>query len=514
MNKPTSAVVVRVAASAAYAVGIDLGTTSSAIALIDESGAARIVADAHGKAIIPSVVHVKQDGSVLVGQAAVDASVSNAANTFYSVKRLLGRPFAQVKDLLPGLTFSVTEGPDGTSLLALASTDVGAGTATMSPEQVSAHIVRHLLERAQGTLGDGALPIREAVVTIPAYFGVAQRKATVEAAKLAGLQKVTLLQEPVAAAMAYGFGKPTDWDTLLVFDLGGGTLDLSLLEVFDGIMEVVETGGDAMLGGDDFTAASVAMVTSALPDGLRMQLLEGRASPGLRLALRHAAEEAKVGLSEAESVSVALALGDEGAGVAGVSGGGALQLGFSAGALEAACSPLVTRLWPPLERLATDTRTQYGGAHPADGTLPGFRGVSASDAESAGGSGSGGSGGSTPGAPPARAAAHIGRTFSVFKTVTAPSESVQSRYAPRPRTITGVVLVGAATRMPAVRALLAHVTGLPPADGVDPEEVVALGAATHAGVMLGCSSGIEMADSSYVAKLHDRAAAMLSDWQP
>ncbi|WIA18474.1 hypothetical protein OEZ85_009930 [Tetradesmus obliquus] len=214
-----------------------------------------IIRDSTGSFTIPSVVSYSLDGRCIVGQLAKQQAAANPLNTFYSVKRLIGRKFEEVQDL--ELVYgAAADEQGGVQLLC------PARAAPLTPQEVSADVLRHLLQLAAQALGGS--PPQQVVITVPAYFGPQQRAATLQAAQLAGIQQVSLLQEPVAAGMAFGFGKPLDAELLLVFDLGGGTFDLSLVDSFEGIMEVLGTDGDAQLGGDDFDAVLAAWLQQQL----------------------------------------------------------------------------------------------------------------------------------------------------------------------------------------------------------------------------------------------------------
>ena len=286
----------RVTTRAASICGIDLGTTNSAVAIVVD-GKPVIVADARGNRTIPSVVSFAPDGSVLVGHDARRRLAKDPANTFSSVKRFIGKRFDSktVKDDAQRVPYEVIAAPDGG--VALRCPALGASV-TVTPVDVSRHILSTLLATAEDGAGVNRGDIKRAVVTVPAYFDDAQCAATIEAGKLAGLEKVKLLHEPVAAALAYGVDVERD-ETIFVFDLGGGTFDVSVLEVGGGTVEVLATGGDAHLGGDDLDRALavwLAKEAKSLPGGLSVEI-DPR---GALMAARRARER----LSEAMEVEI------------------------------------------------------------------------------------------------------------------------------------------------------------------------------------------------------------------
>ncbi|GIL51867.1 hypothetical protein Vafri_7780 [Volvox africanus] len=591
------------------AVGIDLGTTTSAIAVAGPDGRPVVVEDEAGRVVIPSVVFVNQDGTVLVGEEAAAAAEKDPANAFYGIKRLMGRTYrealrevdewdeqtlAQSHRLAATApepqsrrfrSYSLVEGPMGA--VEVVCPALGRN---LTPQEVSAHLLRHLISRVRDFLerqqhqhqqqerawesggaaaggesdeASGSVQVLDAVITVPAHFGLAQRRAVLEAGKAAGLQRITLLQEPIAAAMAYGFGSPhVPYDVLLVFDMGGGTLDLTIVEAFEGIMEVISTSGDNYLGGDDFTAAvadwlvqqqqqllgqphqaqhsghlTMSSAATAAPrpststsDTLSQGALAHTAlgptfspssafPPGPSsttsdsLTLLRVAEAAKLALSSA------VAAGRDGTSVSSISSSS--SSGSSSGSsvsvrvrlpmpedaeaeltletFEEVVGPLLRRIWWPLEELALATRTQLSG-HLKPHLDPRGSG-SGSDS-----SGVSRSGSSRDMEGPGRREGAAAWEFSIFPpSVT--GIGTTDKYVAPPRRLSGLVLVGAATRLPVVRDYITEVTGLPVRPGVDPETAVALGAALHAGLMAGSvTQGIEMNDGGYVSGQHGRAS--------
>src|ERR1700712_510828 len=226
----------------AKAVGIDLGTTNSVIAAM-EGGQATVIPNAEGSRTTPSVVAFTASGERLVGQIARRQSILNPKGTIYSAKRFIGRRFEEVQSELSAVSFDVVPGPDEAARFSV-------NGKLQAPEEVSALVLRKLVEDAGKFLGER---VTEAVITVPAYFNDAQRQATKDAGRIAGLEVLRIINEPTAAALAYGLDKKTS-ETILVFDLGGGTFDVSILEVGDGVFEVKSTNGDTHLGGDDYDA--------------------------------------------------------------------------------------------------------------------------------------------------------------------------------------------------------------------------------------------------------------------
>ncbi|KAK9819811.1 hypothetical protein WJX72_002686 [[Myrmecia] bisecta] len=312
-----------------------LGTSNSAVAVV-EHGLAKVL-PVNGKRTTPSIVAFKEDGRVLVGAEAKEQAATNPHNTFYSVKRLIGRRHEHC--LLDGLAYSVQPGPDGRAVM-----ECPVKGQTLAPEQVSAYLLRELVSHAKAYLRED---VDGAVVTVPAYFDEDQRQATLRAASLAGLQKVQLLQEPVAAAMAYGLGKPFDADTILVFDLGGGTFDVSILDSFEGIVEVLATAGDAQLGGDDFDRAILGLLAQAC---MEQGGSDPRRSALAVQQLTNCAEQAKVALSSSSQTHIELP---------GSPGGAQLQVALTRAQFDGLTAHLRARLAPPLRQIARETFVRW-----------------------------------------------------------------------------------------------------------------------------------------------------------
>src|SRR6184192_4605736 len=227
-------------------IGIDLGTTNSLVAYVDETtGLPRVIADADGRPLLPSVVAFTPDG-IVVGEPARRQLARRPADTVYSVKRLMGRGFEDVKDEARYLPFRILAG-EGLVRLAVGGREV-------TPPEVSAVVLKALKERAERHFGES---VEKAVVTVPAYFNDAQRQATKDAGRIAGLDVVRIVNEPTSASLAYGFNRQVGEKQICVFDLGGGTFDFTILHMYKGVFEVEATGGDTVLGGDDFDARIV-----------------------------------------------------------------------------------------------------------------------------------------------------------------------------------------------------------------------------------------------------------------
>jgi molecular chaperone DnaK len=376
----------------AKTIGIDLGTTNSCMAVL-EGGEPTVIENAEGGRTTPSVVAFTSSGERLVGTVAKRQAVTNPQNTIFSIKRFMGRKEAEVKEEEKIVPFTVVNGPNGDAR-------VSAGGKEYSPPEISAMILQKLKADAEAYLGD---TVDSAVITVPAYFNDDQRQATKDAGKIAGLEVKRIINEPTAASLAYGLDKETD-QTILVFDLGGGTFDVSVLEIGDGVFEVKATAGDNHLGGDNFDKAIVDWMVG-----------EFRASQGIDLSqdkmalqrLYEAAEKAKVELSTTQETQINLPFI-----TADQSGPKHLDTRLSRSKLNELTADL-------LDRTVGPTKQAMGDA--------GVTGDS----------------------------------------------------------IDHIVLVGGMTRMPAVQEKVKQLTGKDPHKGVNPDEVVAVGAAIQAGVLAG-----------------------------
>jgi molecular chaperone DnaK len=378
----------------AKVIGIDLGTTNSCVAVM-EGGKPKVVENAEGARTTPSIVAFARDGERLVGQPAKRQAVTNPDNTIFAVKRLIGRRFddpvtKKDTELVP---YTISRGPNGDAW-------VNAGGKDYSPSQISAFTLQKMKETAEAYLGE---TVTQAVITVPAYFNDAQRQATKDAGQIAGLEVLRIINEPTAAALAYGLEKQ-DGKTIAVYDLGGGTFDVSVLEIGDGVFEVKSTNGDTFLGGEDFDAK----IVDWLADEFKKQ--EGIDLRGDRLALqrlKEGAERAKIELSSAQTTEINLPFI-----TADQNGPKHLVKSLTRAELERLVEDLIKRTLEPCRKALADA------------------GVKADD-------------------------------------------------------ISEVVLVGGMTRMPRVREIVKEFFGKEPHTGVNPDEVVAMGAAIQAGVLQG-----------------------------
>ncbi|MBM2844136.1 MAG: dnaK [Anaerolineales bacterium] len=375
-------------------VGIDLGTTNSVVAVM-EGGSPTVIPTAEGGNLCPSVVAFTKNGERLVGQTAKRQAVVNSENTVYSIKRLIGRHYGETEVERKMVSFQVVPGPNDDVRV---KTPINNREST--PQEISAMILAKLKADAEAYLGE---PVAKAVITVPAYFNDSQRQATKDAGRIAGLEVLRIINEPTAAALAYGLDKKSN-ETILVFDLGGGTFDVSLLEVGEGVVEVKATHGDTHLGGDDWDQVILNHVADTFQKEHGIDLRSDRQA---LQRLREAAEKAKVELSSMSETEINLPFI-----TADASGPRHLQLKLSRARFEQLSEALVARLRAPVEAVLKD------------GSL----------------------------------------------TAAAIDE---------------VVLVGGATRMPMAQDLVRALTGKEPNKGVNPDEVVAVGAAIQGGVLSG-----------------------------
>jgi molecular chaperone DnaK len=377
----------------AKAVGIDLGTTNSVIATM-EGGQPVVIPNAEGARTTPSVVAFTDQGERLVGQLARRQAILNPKGTIYSVKRFIGRRYDEVKSELNTVTYDVVEGPNGEAR-------VKVREKLYAPEEIAAQILRKLVEDASKQLGE---KVTEAVITVPAYFNDAQRQATKDAGRIAGLEVLRIINEPTAAALSYGLDKRQN-ETVLVYDLGGGTFDVSLLDVGDGVVEVRATAGDTHLGGDDFDRR---LVDHLADEFQKAEGIDLRKDPQALQRLFEAAEKAKVELSSVTRTQVSLPFI-----TADANGPKHLTTTIMRSTFEQLIGDLIERTKGPVQQAMADAK------------------VTADD-------------------------------------------------------IDEVILVGGSTRIPAVQALVRKLTGgKDPNMTVNPDEVVALGAAIQAAVIKG-----------------------------
>eukprot|EP00798_Chlamydomonas_sp_ICE-L_P030049 gene30049-35020_t len=411
-------------------VGIDLGTTNSCIAIMNK-GKPVCIPNSLGEPTTPSVVTFLPNGEVLVGKAARRMAATHPAVTYSSVKRLIGRRFADplVQEELPRLPFRVS--PDQEGMVVLGCTSVDRGF--IYPEEVSAQVLSELLSDAEAYTGS---PVTKAVISVPAYFDEQQKEATMAAGKLAGLETVRILREPVAAALAYGLNLQED-KTVLVFDLGGGTYDISILEVGNGTVEVLATGGDAHLGGDDWDAVIVEWLKKRhlSRSGLNFS------DPKLRANLKSLAEVAKVQLADNDEVVLRMPVGGR--------DGGGVEAILTRAQLDKLSAPLWKRCRMPLDQACWNAGVDLG-------SVVGDLEAKKSKMRSTG--------------------------VPQWRTETL---QPQIRVKQRPP-VSEVLMVGGATRMKAVQKFIFNMTGLEGLeDAVNPDEAVALGAAVQAGILQG-----------------------------
>ena len=386
----------------AKAVGIDLGTTNSVVAVM-EGGKPNVIINTEGSRVTPSVVAFTKTGERLVGQIAKRQAVLNAENTIYSAKRFIGRRYSEVQSEVKNVPYKVTAGANDAVRFEISGKPY-------APEEISAQILRKLAEDAAKYLGE---KVTDAVITVPAYFNDAQRQATKDAGKIAGLNVLRIINEPTAAALAYGLDKKKN-ETILVFDLGGGTFDVSILDVGDGVFEVQSTAGDTHLGGDDFDKRVVDWLAAEFQ---RDQGIDLRKDRQALQRLTEAAEKAKIELSTALETTISLPFI-----TADASGPKHLEMKLTRSKFEQLVADLVERCAEPVKRALTDAKITE-------------------------------------------------------------------------RDIDEVILVGGSTRIPAVQALVRRLTGgKEPNQSVNPDEVVAVGAAIQAGVLAGEVKNVVLLD--------------------
>ena len=382
--------------------GIDLGTTNSAMAVL-EGGEPTIIVNAEGDRTTPSVVGFRADGDRIVGKAAKNQAVTNPVNTVFSIKRFMGRKFDEVQSEIKTVPYKVKAGTDGRAVVEIEGVDY-------TPEQISAMTLAKMKADAEKYLGE---PVTDAVITVPAYFNDAQRQATKDAGKIAGLNVQRIVNEPTAAALAYGLDKKDQDHKVLVFDLGGGTFDVSLLDLADGVVEVLATNGDNHLGGDDWDQRVIDWLADKFNSDNSIDL---RKDPMALQRLKEAAENAKKELSSAQQAQINLPFI-----TADASGPKHLDYTLTRAEFERITRDLLDRCKAPVTKALQDA------------------GLQLSD-------------------------------------------------------VSEVILVGGSTRMPAVQDLVKSMTGKQPNMSVNPDEVVADGAAVQGGVLTGDVSGILLLD--------------------
>jgi molecular chaperone DnaK len=376
--------------------GIDLGTTNSCMAIM-EGGEPVVIPNAEGARTTPSVVAFTKTGERLIGQAAKRQAVTNPRNTVFSAKRFIGRKFSEVKEEAKNMPFKTVEGKNGDAYIEV---QVGDKTEQFAPQQISAFVLAKMKADAEAYLGD---KVTQAVITVPAYFNDSQRQATKDAGKIAGLEVLRIINEPTAASLAYGLDKKKD-EKIAVFDLGGGTYDVSVLEIGDGVFEVKATNGDTHLGGDVWDEAIINWLVDTFKKENGIDL---RKDPMALQRLKEEAEKAKIALSSTQSVDVNLPFI-----TADASGPKHMNVQLTRSKMEQICDPLFERCVQP------------------------------------------------------------------FKNCMKDAELTSAQ-------IDELVLVGGMTRMPKVVEIAKNLGGKQPHQGVNPDEVVAVGAAIQGGVLKG-----------------------------
>jgi molecular chaperone DnaK len=377
----------------AKAIGIDLGTTNSAVATM-EGDAPTVIVNAEGGRVTPSVVAFTKTGERLVGQIAKRQAALNPERTVSSIKRFMGRKFSEVQEEIKNVTYKIVAGPNG-------AVRVDIEGKLYSPEEISSYILRKLADDASRYLGE---KVKDAVITVPAYFNDAQRQATKDAGQIAGLNVLRIINEPTAASLAYGLDKKKN-ETILVFDLGGGTFDVSILEVGDGVFEVKSTSGDTHLGGDDFDKRIVDWLVEEFKKDQGIELNKDRQA---LQRLTEAAEKAKIELSSALETEINLPFV-----TADATGPKHLLTKLTRAKFEQLTQDLIERTMNPVRQALADAKISE-------------------------------------------------------------------------RDLDEVILVGGSTRIPAVKELVKRLTGgKEPNQSVNPDEVVAIGAAIQAGVLSG-----------------------------
>jgi molecular chaperone DnaK len=376
--------------------GIDLGTTNSCMSVM-EGGEPVVIPNAEGARTTPSVVAFTKSGERLVGQAAKRQAITNPRNTIFSAKRLIGRKFTEVREEAKNMPFKVVEGKSGDAYIEV---QMGDKTEQFAPQQIAAFVLGKLKADAEAYLGE---KITQSVITVPAYFNDSQRQATKDAGKIAGLEVLRIINEPTAASLAYGLDKKKD-EKIAVFDLGGGTFDVSVLEIGDGVFEVKATNGDTHLGGDNWDDALIGWLVDAFKKENGIDL---RKDPMALQRLKEEAEKAKIALSSTQTVDINLPFI-----TADASGPKHLNVQLSRAKMEQICDALFERCIQPFKSCMKDA------------------GLTADQ-------------------------------------------------------IDELVLVGGMTRMPKVVDIAKTLGGKPPHQGVNPDEVVAIGAAIQGGVLKG-----------------------------
>jgi len=325
-------------------IGIDLGTSNSCMAVM-EAGEPKVIPNSEGNRTTPSIVAFSKSGERIVGQAAKRQAVTNPANTIFSAKRLIGRKFSEIKDEIDTLPYKVTEGKNGAAVI---ECEIDGKTETFMPEQISSMVLGKLKADAEAYLGE---PVTQAVITVPAYFNDDQRRATKDAGAIAGLEVLRIINEPTAASLAYGLDKKGE-ETIAVYDLGGGTFDISVLEIADGVFEVKATNGDTQLGGDNWDHQ---IINWLIEDFKREQGIDLSGDPMAMQRLKEEAEKAKMSLSSSQSTDINLPFI-----TADSSGPKHLNVTLSRSKLEQICEDLYSRTKKPFESCLSDSGLSIG----------------------------------------------------------------------------------------------------------------------------------------------------------
>jgi len=386
-------------------IGIDLGTSNSCMAVM-EAGDPKVIPNAEGTRTTPSIVAFSKNGERLIGQAAKRQAVTNPANTIFSSKRLIGRKYDEIKDEISTLPYKVVEGKNGAAVI---ECDIDGKAETFMPEQISSMILGKLKADAESYLGE---PVTQAVITVPAYFNDDQRRATKDAGSIAGLEVMRIINEPTAASLAYGLDKKGE-ETIAVYDLGGGTFDISILEIAEGVFEVKSTNGDTQLGGDNWDEKIIEWLISEFKSEQGIDL---SGDPMAMQRLKEEAEKAKMSLSSSQSTDINLPFI-----TADSSGPKHLNITLSRSKLEQICDDLYARTKGPFESCLKDSGLSLGD-------------------------------------------------------------------------VNNLVLVGGMTRSPKIVELAKELGGKDPNQGVNPDEVVAIGAAVQGAVLQGDVNDVLLLD--------------------
>ena len=386
-------------------IGIDLGTSNSCMAVM-EGGEPKVIANSEGNRTTPSIVAFSKNGERLVGQAAKRQAVTNPENTIFSAKRLIGRKFSEIEDEIGTLPYKVVSGKNEAAVI---ECEIDGKSETFMPEQIASMVLGKLKADAEAYLGE---PVTQAVITVPAYFNDDQRRATKDAGAIAGLEVLRIINEPTAASLAYGLDKKGE-ETIAVYDLGGGTFDISVLEIAEGVFEVKATNGDTQLGGDNWDQKIIDWLIEEFKNDQGVDL---RGDPMAMQRLKEEAEKAKMSLSSSQSTDINLPFI-----TADASGPKHLNISLSRAKLEQICEDLYDRTKAPFEACLKDSGMSLGE-------------------------------------------------------------------------VNNLVLVGGMTRSPKIVEMAKDLGGKDPHQGVNPDEVVAIGAAIQGAVLQGDVNDVLLLD--------------------